>query len=122
MKRHHVKDRVRHEPDLAENPPRDPEEVEHEKDEVSLDLVQRVVASVLAVVVGGGIAVLLAGFTALDVGALERGSVLGLWVMSGIAGLLTAAAVLVINRRHPYSPLLAFGLLPMVVSAFWVLT
>ena len=122
MKRHHVKDRAQHEPDLTENPPRDPDEVEHEKDEVSLDLVQRVVASVLAIVVGGGIAVLLATFTAMDVGALERASEIGLWVMSGIAGMLTAAAVLVINRRHPYSPLLVFGLLPMAVSAFWVLT
>lgn len=121
MKRHHVKDRAQHEIEHAEGPPRDPVEVEHEKDEVSLDLVQRVVASVLAVVVGGGISVLLAAYTALDAGALERGSVIGLWVMSGVAGLLTTAAVLVINRRHPYSPLLLVGLLPMAVSAVWVM-
>ncbi len=81
------------------------------------------VASVLAIVVGGGIAVILAAFSAMDAGGLDRGSVIGLWVVSGIAGLLiTPPAVLMINRRHPYSPLLLVGLLPMAVSALWVLT
>jgi hypothetical protein len=41
---------------------------------------------------------------------------------AGFTALLTAAAILIINRRHPYSPLLVFGLLPMAISAYWVLT
>ena len=122
MKRPHIRDRAQREIEIIENPPRDPDQVEKEKDEVSLDLVQRVVASVLAIVVGGGIAVILAAFSAMDAGGLDRGSVIGLWVVSGIAGLLVTAAVLMINRRHPYSPLLVVGLLPMAVSALWVLT
>ena len=122
MKRPQIRNRAQREIEIIENPPRDRDQVEQEKDEVSLDLVQRVVASVLAIVVGGGIAVLLAAFSAMDAGGLDRGSVIGLWVVSGISGLLVTAAVLMINRRHPYSPLLVVGLLPMAVSALWVLT
>jgi hypothetical protein len=35
---------------------------------------------------------------------LDRSSVISLWIMTGVMGLLTAVAVLVINRRRPYSP------------------
>lgn len=121
MKRPHLRDRGHDHPRADQDRPV-PARSDREQDEISLDLVQRVVASVLALVVGGGIAVLLAAFTATNLGALPRGSVIGLWVMSGIAGLLTAAALLVINRRHPYAPLVVLGLLPMAVSALWVLT
>lgn len=125
MRRHHVKDRAVQERPLAESPPdpqqaRDLDRAEQEKDEQSLDLVQRIVASVLALVVGGGIAVLLSTLTALDALGFDPASRIGLWVMGGVAGLLTAAAVLVINRRHPYSPLLVLGLIPMAVAAYWV--
>jgi protein-tyrosine phosphatase len=51
---------------------------------------------------------------------LARGDVIGLWVMSGVVGLLTAAAILVVNRRRPYSPLVLLGLLPMAISGFWI--
>ena len=123
MRRHHVKDRAVEEQPLAD-PPRaqDLERAEQEKDEQSLDLVQRIVASVLALVVGGGIAVLLSTLTALNALDFDAGSRIGLWVMGGVAGMLTAAAVLVINRRHPYSPLLVLGLIPMAVAAYWVWT
>lgn len=126
--RHHVKERRSERQPLAEAPPlsreqtQDLDRAEQEKDEQSLDLVQRIVASVLAVVVGGGIAVLLSTLTALDALDFAPGSRVGLWVMGGVAGMLTAAAVLVINRRHPYSPLLALGLIPMAVAAYWVWT
>jgi len=40
--------------------------------------------------------------------------------MTGVMGLLTAVAVLVINRRRPYSPWVLLGLLPMVITAFWI--
>lgn len=101
--------------------PRDPAQLEREEDDRSLDLVQRLVTSALAVAVGGGISIMLAAYTALQPEELDRVSQVGLWIMAGVTGLLTAVVVLVINRRHAYSPLLAFGLLPMAVAAFWVL-
>ena len=126
MRRHHVKEREVEEQPLAGSVTPSPEQVreseraEQAKDEQSLDLVQRIVASLLAVVVGGGIAVLLSTLTALDAFGFDSASRIGLRVMGGIAGLLTAAAVLKINRRHPYSPLLVLGLIPMALAAYWV--
>ncbi|GAA3643930.1 hypothetical protein [Microlunatus ginsengisoli] len=93
---------------------------EEQEDALSLDLVQRVVVSVLAVVIGGSISCVLSLTAALQPATLDPVSDVGLWVMAGITGLLTTAVVLVINRRHSYSPLLVFGLVPMAVSAFWV--
>lgn len=128
MRRHHVKEREVQEQPLAGSATQSPEQIreteraEQAKDEQSLDLVQRIVASVLAVVVGGGIAVLLSTLTALDALSFDSASRIGLWVMGGVAGILTAAAVLVINRRHPYSPLLVLGLIPMALAAYWVWT
>ncbi len=121
MRRHHVKERRHQELEVTGPAPVDPVLLDQEEDRRSLDLVQRVVGSVLVIVVGGAISFLLAGYTALVPSGGDRASVLGLWVMSGVTGLLTTAAVLVINRRHPYSPLLACGLLPMAVAAYWVL-
>jgi hypothetical protein len=93
---------------------------EHEKR--SLDLVQRVIISALVGVVFGSFAASLAAYLAVYGDRdLPRTSVIGLWVMSGVLGLLTAVAVLVINRRRPYSPWVLLGLLPMVISAPWVL-
>lgn len=120
--RHRVKEPAQHTPAVADSPPHHTLAEEHEIDERSLDLVQRVVSSVLAIVVGGGIAVLLTVASTIGWTGLDRASTIGLWVMSGVAGMLTAAAVLVINRRHPYSPLLLLGLLPAAVTAFWVWT
>jgi hypothetical protein len=42
--------------------------------------------------------------------------------MTGVLGLGTAAVMLVINRRRPYSPWVLFGLLPMAASGYWILT
>ena len=105
-------------PDPAD---RNPAERERQEDEQSLDLVQRVVASALVIVIGLALAAGLTAYAALSFGPGQTGTI-GLWVMTGIAGLLVAAAVLVINRRHPYSPLILIGLLPMAVSAYWILT
>ena len=41
--------------------------------------------------------------------------------MTGVIGLVAAAAVLVLHRRHWYSPWVLLGLLPMLVSAYWIL-
>jgi heme/copper-type cytochrome/quinol oxidase subunit 2 len=89
----------------------------------SLELVQRMIISALVAVVFGSLAVVLAAYLAVTGDQdLPRSSVIGLWVMTGVIGLLTAAAVLMINRRRPYSPLVALGLLPMLVVAYWIFT
>jgi hypothetical protein len=90
-------------------------------EERSLDLVQRMIISALIVVVFGLFAGTLAVYVAAYPEESGRDSTIGLWVMSGVLGLVTAAAVLVINRRRPYAPWVLLGLLPMAISAFWVL-
>jgi hypothetical protein len=87
----------------------------------SLDFVQRMVVSALIIVVFGLFAGMLAAYLSFFPGETNRSSTIGLWVMTGAFGLVTAAAVLLVNRRRPYSPWVILGLLPMAVSAFWVL-
>jgi hypothetical protein len=120
MRKQQVQARSHEEPEVAA--PLDPVQLEQQEEERSLDLVQRMVVSALAIVVGGAISAALAAYILSDPEDLDRASAIALWVFVGIAGLLTAATVLVINRRHPYSPLLVFGLLPMAISAYWVFT
>ena len=87
----------------------------------SLEFVQRVIASSAVGLFVGSIAVVLAAYLAASgVHELPRDSVVGLWVMTGVIGLVTAAAVLVLHRRRWYSPYLLLGLLPMAVSAYWI--
>jgi hypothetical protein len=88
----------------------------------SLDLVQRVVISALVAVVFGTFAAVLAAYLAIAGDRdLPPTSVTGLWIMTGVMGLGAAAAILLINRRRPYSPWVLLGLLPMAISAPWVL-
>ena len=88
----------------------------------SLDLVQRVIVSVLVAVVFGTFAAVLAAYLAI---AGDRDfpptSVIGLWIMTGVMGLATAVAILLVNRQRPYSPWVLLGLLPMAISAPWIL-
>jgi hypothetical protein len=87
----------------------------------SLDLVQRTVASTLIGVVIGLFAAVLALYLILrGPQDLAPGDVLGLWVMTGIVGLITSGSILLLNRRKLYHPLVVLGLIPMAVSAFWV--
>jgi len=98
-----------------EHSPRDPAESK------SLDLVQRVVVSVLIGFVFGGLAAVLAVY--LIVGHdpnFVPSDVIGLWIMSGVIGLVTAAAILLINRRKVYNLLVLLGLLPMAASWYWI--
>jgi Zn-dependent protease with chaperone function len=88
------------------------------REEVSLDLVQRVIISVLVIVVVGSIAAVLAAYISLNQQTMTRTDVVGLWVMTGVIGLATAIAVLVINRRRPYSPWVLLGLLPMAATGY----
>ena len=100
--------------------PRPPGDARQQSEERSLDLVQRMIISALILVVLGTVAVVLAAYLIARPAEFLRGDRIGLWVMTGVIGLLTAAAVLFIQQRRPYSPWLLLGLLPMAVSAFWV--
>jgi hypothetical protein len=88
----------------------------------SLDLVQRIIISILVGVVFGTFSAVLAAYLVIRGDQdLPSFSVTGLWIMSGVLGLATAAAILLINRRRPYSPWVLLGLLPMVITAPWIL-
>ena len=108
----------------ASQPSRPPSEhsVRREQEARSLDLVPRVIVSGLVVFVFGTFAAVLAAYLAIrGEDDLPHFSVVGLWIMTGVMGLATAAAILLINRRRPYSPWVLLGLLPMVISAPWIL-
>jgi hypothetical protein len=105
----------------ASQPGNHPARREHEAR--SLDLVQRVVISVLVAVVFGTFAAVLAAYLAIAGNRdFPPTSVIGLWIMTGVMGLATAAAILLVNRQRPYSPWVLLGLLPMAISAPWVLS
>jgi hypothetical protein len=88
----------------------------------SLDLVQRMIISALVAIVFGTFSAVLAAYLVIRGDQdLPSFSVTGLWVMTGVLGLATAEAILLINRRRPYSPWALLGLLPMVISAPWIL-
>ncbi|HYI56821.1 MAG TPA: hypothetical protein VEX66_01545 [Microlunatus sp.] len=92
------------------------------EEERSLDFVQRLIASSAIAAFIGSLAIVLAAYLAVSgVHDLPRDSVLGLWIMTGVIGLVTAATVLVFHRRHWYSPFVLIGLLPMLGSAYWIL-
>jgi hypothetical protein len=90
-----------------------------ESEERSLDLVQRVVISALCIVVFGAPTFALAAYSAFST-AIGHSDAIGLWVMSGLVGLLAAIAIMLINRRRPWSPFVLIGLLPAAVAAYWV--
>ena len=91
-------------------------------EERSLDFVQRVIVSVLVGVVFGSFSAVLAAYLAIRGDQdLPSFSVTGLWIMTGVLGLATAAVILLVNRRRPYSPWIILGLLPMAISAPWIL-
>ena len=91
-------------------------------EERSLDLVQRVVFSAIVIVVIGSIAAVLALYLVYNTEEFSRVDATILWIMTGVVGLVTVTAVLLINRRRPFSPWLVLGLLPMAISAYWVLS
>lgn len=87
----------------------------------SLDLVQRTLVSLLVSGVVGMVAGVLALYVATRGPAdLPRDSVVGLWVMTGVIGLVGAATVLVLNRKKPWHWFVLLGLVPMLVAAYWV--
>ncbi|TDT31050.1 hypothetical protein ACF3NT_12465 [Naumannella halotolerans] len=90
--------------------------------QASLDLVQRVILSITVCGFVGSFAIGFAAYLALR-GHLDlpRDSVIGLWTVTGLTGVIAVIATLVINRRRVLSPWLLVGLLPMVVSGWWIL-
>jgi hypothetical protein len=87
----------------------------------SLDLVQRVIISVFIGVVVGMFAAVLALYIATSGQTdLGRSDVIGLWIMTGVLGLITSGAILVINRRKPFHLAMLLGLLPMAAAAYWI--
>jgi len=88
----------------------------------SLDVTQRAIVSALVGIVFGTFSAVLAAYLAIRGDQdLPSFSVTGLWIMTGVMGLATAATILLVNRRRPYSPWVLLGLLPMVISAPWIL-
>jgi hypothetical protein len=92
-----------------------------ESEERSLDLVQRVVISALIAVVFGTLGGALSAYLVLRPEEFSRGSLLLLWGQTGVIGIICAVIILVVNRRRPYSPWILLGLLPMAISAPWIL-
>jgi CHASE2 domain-containing sensor protein len=87
----------------------------------SLDRVQRVLVSALIIVVVGMISAVLALYLVLGgMDVIRHSDVVGLWVMVGVIGLISAGLVLLINRRRPYHPLVVLGLIPMAASWYWI--
>jgi hypothetical protein len=88
----------------------------------SLDVTQRAIVSALVGVVFGTFSAVLAAYLAIrGEQDLPSFSVTGLWIMTGVMGLATAATILLVNRRRPYSLWVLLGLLPMAISAPWIL-
>jgi hypothetical protein len=86
---------------------------------VKLETVQRWVASVIFIHVGGSPAIALAVYSPHLV-STDHSSGVGLWVMSAVIGLMTAGGVLLIHQRSLLSAWLLLGVLPAAVSAFFV--
>ena len=72
-------------------------------------------------VVTGSIAAVLALYLVYNKDEFSRVDGTILWIMTGVVGVITVIVVLLINRRRPLSPWLLLGLLPMAISAYWVL-
>ena len=105
----------------AESGMEDQKPVHSRDEERSLGLVQGVFVSIIIAGIAA-MAALVSAFYPLAVGRenLPASSTLGLWVMSGVIGLVGAGGVLLANRRSLLSPWLLLGLLPMVVSWYFV--
>jgi hypothetical protein len=88
---------------------------------ISLDRVQRVLASVLIVFVMGIISAVLAAYLVFSgKHHMAHSDVVGLWGLTGLIGLLSAGMILMLNRRRPYNPLVLIGLVPMAASWYWI--
>src|SRR5690349_365779 len=88
---------------------------------MTLTRVQQWVATTVILMVGMGIAGPLAGVSAaMDKGDEGAGSIIGVWVMSGLWGVATMFAILVVHQHKLLSAWLLLGLVPAAVALPWV--
>jgi hypothetical protein len=86
---------------------------------MKIETVQRWVFAVILIHIGGSPTLALAAYSP-HLENTKHSSGVGLWVMSGVVGLVTTAGVLLIHQRSLLSPWLLVGALPMAISAFYV--
>ncbi|HZX01416.1 hypothetical protein [Kribbella sp.] len=86
---------------------------------MNIETVQRWVVSAVLFHVGTVPAVTLAVYS-IGVSHDTFGKGVGLWFMSGVIGVLTAAGILAIHRRSLLSPWLVLGVLPTAVTGFYI--
>jgi hypothetical protein len=86
---------------------------------MKIETVQRWVFAVILIHVGGSPAAALAAY-APHMAQIKYSSGVILWIMSGVVGLATVAGVLLIHQRSLFSPWLIVGILPPVISAFYM--
>ena len=86
---------------------------------MNVETVQRWVASAILFHVGSVPAITLAVYS-IGVAHSDFGRGVGLWIMSGVIGLLTVAGILAIFRRSPLSLWLLLGILPTAVTGFYI--
>ena len=86
---------------------------------MNIETVQRWVVSAILFHVGSVPAITLAVYS-IGVAADDFGKGVGLWIMSGVIGVLTAAGILAIHRRTLLSPWLLLGILPTAVTGFYI--
>ncbi|WP_329000823.1 hypothetical protein OHA18_41130 [Kribbella sp. NBC_00709] len=86
---------------------------------MKIETVQRWVASVILFHVGSVPAITLAVYS-IGVAKTDHGRGVGLWIMSGVIGVLTTAGIRLIHQRSPLSLWLVLGLLPTAVTGFYI--
>lgn len=86
---------------------------------MNIETVQRWVVSAVLFHVGTVPAVTLAVYS-IGVASTDFGRGIGLWLMSGVIGVLTAAGILAIFRRSPLSPWLLLGILPTAATGLYI--
>ncbi|MGW6195597.1 hypothetical protein ACWF0M_05575 [Kribbella sp. NPDC055110] len=85
---------------------------------MNIETVQRWVVSAVLFHVGTVPAVTLAVYS-IGISHDDFGRGVGLWIMSGVIGVLTAAGILAIFHRLP-SPWLLLGTIPTAVTGFFI--
>jgi hypothetical protein len=86
---------------------------------VNIETVQRWVFAVILIHIGGSPTLALAAYSP-HAEETKHSAGVGLWIMSGVVGLVTTTGVLVITQHSLISPWLILGVLPMAVAAFYV--
>ncbi|WP_427892238.1 hypothetical protein ACQHIV_05330 [Kribbella sp. GL6] len=86
---------------------------------MNIETVQRWVVSAVLFHVGTVPAVTLAVYS-IGVSHSDFGKGVGLWIMSGVIGVMTAVGILAIHRKSPVSFWPLLGILPTAVTGFYI--